>query len=194
MIKISHLLILILFVNSIALAQRDSISLWDKIKNTKSPETYTSVGFGYKIRHMKFIPDGVKRFVNLETLSLAPLPIGSAKPIGGGPCIPLYGISHVKYLPKWIGGLRKIKIIDLMNAYDMDYRIELSKISTLPNLEYLRISPAALDDELIEVLSKFTQLKKLCITSGSVIKNEQKWKKWFDKLRLALPNCNVEVC
>ena len=166
--------------------------LWHTAKNTKSPESIKGLILMTEVMGSSSIPNKIRQFNNLEILDLSSAQ-GSAKPADGRACTPIYSCSRLKYLPGWIGELDKIKKIDLIGAYHMNYAEELPKISSLPNLEYLRISPSILNEPLVQVLSRFTQIKKLCIMPGKIVDNAV-WVQQLNTLRTALPDCIVDVC
>lgn len=141
--------------------------------------------------HYSILPQKVRAFKGLEVLDLSSVR-GSMK-LSGGPCIHFHVQSHLKHLPDWIGEFQNLKKIDLAGASRMNFSNELLKIRRLSNLEYLRINPQLLDDELLRSLSQFTQLKELCIEPAKVYPDEH-IKQWFSRLKAALPNCKVDIC
>jgi hypothetical protein len=107
------------------------------------------------------IPSGVREFENLKFLSLRPIPVSFGRPSGGGLCIIRYAKTKTTTLPLWINELDSLEEVDLIGITNIDYSVELQKLIGLKNLRTLSIDPDEFSSSLIDVLTKFSELKSL---------------------------------
>ena len=114
----------------------------------------------------KSIPNGIKEFKNLEFLSLRPIPVSFGRPSGGGLCIIRYAKTKTTTLPLWINELDNLEEVDLIGITNIDYSSELQKLSGLKNLRILSIDPNEFSDRLVDILTKFSELKSLKIRAA----------------------------
>ena len=193
-------------------AQTDStyLSLKDA-KKIKNKENITKIELGKEVVKRKTIPAHLKKFVNLENLSLNPkmkswgIPVDEKHhllnkfpSVNRNPFINRFHMfnrihlfsrdkSKLRKFPSWIKNMRSLKEIDLSGNKKFRYKKELKKIKNLQSLQELTIEPKNLDQDLIKILSEFRQLKDLEIK----YKSNENQDDFFDELKINLPGVNI---
>lgn len=132
----------------------------------------------------KAIPEKLKTFRNLKSLSLRPMARSFGRPRGGGPCIIRYATSEVKTLPSWLGEFSHLEELDLIGNTKLDYVAELPKLLTLERLRILSIDPTTFDEELLAVLIQFKKLESLKIRADVADAHLQKLKEAFPEAEI----------
>lgn len=179
------IIITIMFITGLCLAQPGKRSyLYNDALALKNKSIVKRVRLLDIVGEEEAVPEKVREFRNLKSLSLRPMARSFGRPRGGGPCIIRYATSEVKTLPSWLGEFSHLEELDLIGNTKLDYVAELPKLLTLERLRILSIDPTTFDEELLAVLIQFKKLESLKIRADVADAHLQ-------KLRKALLNAEI---
>jgi hypothetical protein len=181
MVKAVLIIVVILLSNVTVHSQDDTLYITKAQRNLFEVK---KIRLNDVVTKRRFIPSKIRKYRNVETLSLRPAPVSFGRPSGGGPCIIRYAGSKIRALPSWISELQNLKEIDLIGINKISYDTELQKLYSLKKLTKLSIDPDQFNDDMIDILSKFSQLESLKIRAS--LTEEQ-----FSTLQARLPDCKI---
>jgi hypothetical protein len=128
------------------------------------------------------LPKEILRYANCRRLNLS----APTKRIVKGKYY--YGETKFKELPSWIGEMSFLTRIEICGNPDFKYEKELGKLLQLTSLRVLELSPAEFQDELIEVLGQFKQIRQLVLYNDIKATDPK-----IVKLTELLPDCEISI-
>lgn len=173
--------LLFLSISSYSQADTNYVFTYESAERSNPYEVYNLSMVKY-LSGKRNLPKEILRYTNCRRLNLS----APTKRIVKGKYY--YGETKFKELPSWIGEMNLLTRIEICGNPEFKYEKELGKLVPLTFLRVLELSPAEVQDELIEILGQFKQIRQLVLYNNIKATDPK-----ILKLAELLPDCEISI-